>query len=67
MSSLESGVIGMTQAMKHLMARWMDGRLLSSTFGEGYDGLRKLVLASWYSNHISWSMIGYPGPPFENN
>lgn len=47
------------------MDGWSAAKL--NIWRSAYDGIRKLVLASWYSNHLSWSMIGYPGPPFENN
>jgi hypothetical protein len=29
----------------------------------GYDALHQLTLAAWYGNPVSWSAIGYPGPP----
>jgi len=28
-----------------------------------YEGIRKLILASWYATPNSWQGIGYPGPP----
>jgi hypothetical protein len=28
-----------------------------------YQALHELIVASWYSNPVSWSRIGYPGPP----
>lgn len=28
-----------------------------------YDGLRDLILASWYGDQASWSMINFPGIP----
>lgn len=29
----------------------------------GYDAIRKLVAASYYSDSSTWAGIGYPGPP----
>jgi hypothetical protein len=46
------------------MDNWSVARF--NIWRSAYDGLRKLVLASWYANPKSWRKIGYPGPPFDN-
>lgn len=43
----------------------MDKWSVASTelWRSAYEGLRELILASWYANPVAWKMIGYPGPP----
>ena len=40
---------------------WSDSSIL--IWKSAFDGIRKVVLSSWYANPISWSAIDYPGPP----
>lgn len=43
------------------LSRWRDSRF--DLFRAGYQALTQLLQAAWYDNPLSWSAIGYPGPP----
>jgi hypothetical protein len=40
---------------------WRDSRLVLRR--AGYQALRKLTQAAYYSDPATWSQVGYPGPP----
>ena len=44
-----------------VLREWRDSRL--AVRRTGYEALRKLVLASYYSAPEVWPSMGYPGPP----
>ena len=35
-----------------------------SLFNLGYNGLNKLLCATWFGQPESWAQVGYPGPPY---
>lgn len=41
--------------------RWHDSRWALKR--SAYDALHQLIVAAWYGNPRSWSVIGYDGPP----
>jgi hypothetical protein len=41
---------------------WRESSL--GLFNLGYNGLNKLINATWYGQKESWAAIGYPGPPY---
>ena len=43
------------------LARWRHSRFEIQR--AGYQALSQLILAAWYDNPSSWTVIGYPGPP----
>ena len=43
------------------LTRWRHSRFEIQR--AGYQALTQLILAAWYDNPVSWSVIGYPGPP----
>lgn len=43
------------------MDKWSGTGILM--WRSAYDGLRKIVLSSWYATPTSWQALGYPGPP----
>lgn len=48
-------------SIEAFLARWRDSRI--SLLRSGYQGLHKIVLASWYGSPSAWAAIGYGGPP----
>lgn len=44
-----------------VLLEWRDSRLLIRR--TGYQALRTLVLAAYYSQSQSWRAVGYSGPP----
>jgi hypothetical protein len=49
------------ESINSSMDKWSGTGL--QVWRSAYDGLRKLILSSWYANPASWQAIGYPGPP----
>jgi hypothetical protein len=47
--------------ISQFLARWRSSRF--DLLRAGYQALTQLIQASWYDNPLSWSVIGYPGPP----
>lgn len=47
--------------LESALSTWSTSRFL--LMRSAFDGLKKLILASWYANPASWSFTGYPGPP----
>jgi len=43
------------------LARWRNSRF--DIQRSGYQAISQLIIAAWYANPASWSVIGYPGPP----
>lgn len=43
------------------LSRWRSSRF--DLLRAGYQALTQLIQAAWYDNPLSWSAIGYPGPP----
>ncbi|GAA6134557.1 hypothetical protein NBRC116188_13460 [Oceaniserpentilla sp. 4NH20-0058] len=46
--------------IEHFLQRWRDSSV--SLFNLGYNGLNKLIAASWYGLPEAWLKTGYPGP-----
>jgi hypothetical protein len=44
-----------------VLREWRDSRLMVRR--TGYQALRSLALAAYYSSELSWPAVGYPGPP----
>lgn len=43
------------------LERWRSSRF--SLLRAGCQAITQLIVAAWYGNSVSWSNIGYPGPP----
>jgi len=48
------------EEVENFLQRWRDSSV--SLFNLGYNGLNKLIAASWYGQPQAWPKAGYPGP-----
>lgn len=48
--------------IENFLQRWRDSSV--GLFNLGYNGLNKLIAASWYGIPQAWPSAGYPGPLF---
>ena len=46
--------------IEQFLQRWRDSSV--GLFNLGYNGLNKLISASWYGQPQAWPKAGYPGP-----
>ena len=46
--------------IENFLTRWRESSL--SLFNLAYNGINKLMCATWYGQPASWDQIGYPGP-----
>lgn len=46
----------------NFLNKWRDSSL--GLFNLGYNGLNKLLVATWFGQPLSWPTVGYPGPPY---
>lgn len=46
--------------IENFLQRWRDSSV--GLFNLGYNGLNKLIAASWYGQPQAWPTAGYPGP-----
>ncbi len=46
--------------IENFLNRWRESSL--SLFNLAYNGINKLMCATWYGQPASWDKIGYPGP-----
>lgn len=46
--------------IENFLNRWRDSSL--SLFNLAYNGLNKLMCATWFGQSESWQQVGYPGP-----
>jgi len=46
--------------IENFLSRWRESSL--SLFNLAYNGINKLMCATWYGQPASWDQIGYPGP-----
>lgn len=46
----------------NFLNRWRESSL--GLFNLGYNGLNKLMVATWFGQPLSWPSVGYPGPPY---
>lgn len=46
--------------IENFLNRWRESSL--SLFNLAYNGINKLMCATWYGQPASWDQIGYPGP-----
>lgn len=50
-----------TEEVDAILNDWSTSSLV--LLNAAYDGMKKLLIASWYGNEEHWEAIGYPGPP----
>jgi hypothetical protein len=50
-----------TKEINHFLISWQNS--FSDLLQIGYQGLKQLVMANYYSEEENWQQIGYPGPP----
>jgi hypothetical protein len=48
------------QEIENFLNRWRESSL--SLFNLAYNGLNKLMCATWYGQTAAWQQVGYPGP-----
>jgi len=48
--------------IENFLNRWRESSL--SLFNFAYNGLNKLMCATWFGQPESWQQVGYPGPPY---
>lgn len=48
------------EEIENFLNRWRDSSL--GLFNLAYNGLNKLMCATWYGQPAAWSQVGYPGP-----
>mgnify|MGYP000305088621 CR=1 FL=1 len=50
------------EEIENFLNKWRNSSL--GLLNLGYNGLNKLMTATWYGQPASWEQIGYPGPPY---
>jgi hypothetical protein len=48
----------------NFLNNWRESSL--GLFNAGYNGLNKLMVATWYGQKEAWTDVGYPGPPYSD-
>ncbi len=48
------------QEIENFLNRWRESSL--ALFNLAYNGINKLLCATWYGQSTSWQQVGYPGP-----
>jgi hypothetical protein len=49
------------ETQDEVLREWRDSRL--NVRRTGYQALRSVVMAAYYSSDLAWPAVGYPGPP----
>jgi len=50
------------EEINNFLNRWRESNI--GLFNMAYNGLNKLIAATFYGHPISWQKSGYPGPPY---
>ncbi len=50
------------EEIENFLNKWRESSL--GLFNLGYNGLNKLMAATWFGQPASWQQVGYPGPPY---
>ncbi|MFT6154632.1 MAG: hypothetical protein ACJA1X_001993 [Bermanella sp.] len=48
--------------IENFLHNWRESSV--GLFNAGYNGLNKLMVATWYGQKEAWADVGYPGPPY---
>ncbi len=49
-----------SEEIEHFLNKWRESSL--GLFNLAYNGLNKLICATWFGHSASWQQAGYPGP-----